>query len=182
MELLSKHSKSSNPEETKGVIQIDGGILLQVYFGCHWMALSHCLFPGSQNQLCLLLLHGITSSVANMLAGFNISFVAWCKRQGHPTRTFRTPTLLGRIFEAPDQPVQAQGPGLSSTFQFWDQFLFDTLSPDSPDKVFLSSTCTKLWMPNILAEVLLLPLHYLHKIHMCRQYCYLWDNFQRRWK
>ena len=139
------------------------------------MALSCCLFPGSQNQLCLPLLHGITSTVADMLAGFNISFVTWCKRQDKdiPPTLSKVQHCIGRISEAPDIPVQMQGPGLSSTFQFWDKFIFDAWSPDSPDKVFLSSTCTKLWMPNIAAKVFLLPLHNLLKIHMCQQYCYL---------
>ena len=154
------------------------------FFECILAVIGCWLFPGSQNQLGLLLLHWITSPVADLLAGFNISFVTWCKGQDKDTELAFSELLhcIGRISEAPDKPVQMQGPGLSSTFQFWDKFIFDAWSPDSPDKVFLSSTCTKLWMPNILAEVLLLPLHYLLKIHMCQQYCYLWDNFQRRWK
>ena len=108
MGLLLKHSQLSYPEETKGVVQIDGGTLLQLYFGCHWMALSCCLFPGSQNELCLLLLHGITSSVANMLAGFNISFVAWYKRQDKdiPPALSELLHCIGSISEAPDKPVQ----------------------------------------------------------------------------
>ena len=139
------------------------------------MALSCCLFPGSQNQLCLLLLHGITLTVADMLAGFNISFVIWCKRHDKDI----TPSLskvqhcIGRISEAPDKPVQMQGPGFLQHFSFGINFYLI----HGVQIVKIKCICHPL-AQNCGCQILqpkcsCFPLHNLLKIHMCQQHCYL---------
>ena len=113
-------------------------------------------------------------------AGFFMSFDAWCKKHDKeipPTlsellhdlsRAFsqndydsvlESTASISLLYEESLKPLinqfRQEGRVLSLIFQFWDQFLFDVMSPV---KVFLLSTRSKMWMPNLAAKAALLPL------------------------